>query len=116
MKHIFVLALLILMSISAFAQGNDHAPTVAQCQADGRLWNSQAIENVRFPDLTFKQLQARVNELLQCKTVDPSGDVDYSYGLDMLQKAQQLREMNFMDRHHLWPQFFAEDQQGKGRE
>ncbi len=96
--------------------GQDHAPTVAQCQADQRLWASDLYDgNVKeaVSKLSFQTLQIRVSEMGDCVFVDEERAQHYanlggSYGLVM---AKRLK--NFVERHDLTAQFLAEDAAGK---
>src|SRR5260370_30333770 len=76
-----ILMIAIFVAFPVFGQGIQQAPTVAQCQADRALWQSQAsfffkqktaydIQNTLIMKLTAKEIRARSNEMGDCLTVD----------------------------------------------
>jgi hypothetical protein len=111
MKTSFII-LAILFAAPAFTQEVQHAPTVAQCQADERLWSSK-LEASELNDVTFKTLIDWQHEMNQCRAVDRQHYSDY-YGTEAeAQAVAAAREFNFIRRHDLLDQFLAEDAAGK---
>ena len=116
MKCYLVLAILILAV--ALPQGVtlagqvEHAPTVATCQADQRLWLSELEEDV--PKLPkFEVLMQWDHEIRDCQEVDPENRLKYYNTSVEIHAEQFTRVTNFIDRHGLWNQFEAEDAAGK---
>jgi hypothetical protein len=71
-----VTTILILATAPAFAQQVEHAPTVAQCQADQRLWLSRMEDtNDKLKDVTFKMLSAWTQEISSSPHIKRQGAV-----------------------------------------
>jgi hypothetical protein len=67
MKRVLILSVFVL---AAVGQDVQHAPTVAQCQADQRLWLSH-LEEDDPPHLpTFNVLVSWESEMNDCRTID----------------------------------------------
>jgi len=113
MKRLLVLVSLILTA-SLVGQAVEHAPTVAQCQADQRVWltrledtdNASALPN-------FDVLTKWNSEMSDCQTVDPDRQFKYYNTGVEIRINQGLRLANFVARHGLWDKFVAEDAAGK---
>jgi hypothetical protein len=54
-------------------------------------------------------------EMSECEKVDPELHNRYYNTLGEASSEQIIRLENFLDRPHLWDQFYAEDAQGKRR-
>ncbi len=114
MKTSIILALVILLfPVSNFSQQVEHAPTVAQCQADQAVWLSKLENEHGLDDVAYLSLTAWVNEMLQCKIVDQSNGTKYSNTASEAVAAQQVRASDFIYRHSLWQKFLAEDAAGQ---
>jgi hypothetical protein len=117
MKKLWLLLAIAVPLQSIPAQEVHHAPTVAQCQSDQLLWASKMeVMQPRFAgtaDVSFTQLRDWGVEMLKCSDVDPGGRLRY---FAMIQSRLITRYNNFLNRHHLYDQFLAEDAQGKGRQ
>jgi predicted nucleic-acid-binding Zn-ribbon protein len=118
-----VLAAAILIVAPAFAQEIQHAPTAAQCQADQRLWQSQAgeyfqaakshdVKNTVVVNLTAIELLARSMEMSDCYKVDSENFKMYSLTQCTYAQFFSERATTFMKRHDLMKQFFDEDAAG----
>ena len=119
MNKLWLLLLLVIPYQSIHAQEAKHAPTVALCQADQRLWRSKP-EQAPIPsgvkDVSFTELLNWYTEMKDCINVDPDHRTDYLATLGFVDTTQYTRLVNFLDRHHrTWDQFLAEDEQGQGR-
>ena len=108
MKHLLVLGWLVL-ECSLVGQV-EHAPTVAQCQADQRLWSPQ-IED-KASTLTFDVLKNRGSEMIACYDVDPTNAKDYYTTASSATAVMAARLRKFIQRHQQWDQFIAEDAAG----
>jgi hypothetical protein len=112
MKRLLVVGCLVL---SASLTGQiEHAPTVAQCQADQRLWFS-VIERENSSELVpaFDILTQWHHEMRDCEKVDPDNKWTY-YNTGAEINAEKITRMvSFLDRHGLWGQFKNEDAAGK---
>lgn len=89
----------------------EHAPTVAQCQADQRLWLPQ-IESSD-STLTYDVLSQRASEMSDCASVDPPNNVRYVNTYSEATAVRLMRLSHYVQRHELWMQFEAEDAAGK---
>ena len=113
MKNRFLLILAcFLCSVSVYSQV-EHAPTVAQCQADQRLWFSK-IEEGDSPRLpTYDVLAQWDSEMTDCLKVDPSNTIRYYNTGGEIDAITEMRLEHFLLRHQLWQEFMAEDAAGK---
>lgn len=110
MKRLLVLSGL-LLTASLVGQV-EHAPTVAQCQADQRLWDYQLMhESEKLPDVVV--LQKWSSELRDCMKVDPQTQLQYVFTIDEIDAQTELRLMHFLQRHNLMADFKTEDAAGK---
>ena len=120
MKKLWLLLAIAVPVQFIHAQEVHHAPTVAQCQSDQLLWASKMeVMQPRFAgtaDVSFTQLRDWGVEMLKCSDVDPGGRLRYFATSSMIQSRLITRYNNFLNRHHLYDQFLAEDAQGKGRQ
>jgi hypothetical protein len=111
MKHFLTFAAVLAASLTV-GQDVQHAPTIAQCQADQRLWLSKLegdpSELPKFMDLHQWQV-----EMLDCRLVDHSNIWLYYNTAGEIASSQQNRLYNFVVRQGLWSKFLAEDAAGK---
>jgi len=108
----FLLLVCFLCAVSAYPQV-EHAPTVAQCQADQRLWFSK-IEEGDSPQLPKHEvLSGWANEMSDCLKVDPSNTIKYYNMGAEIDAVLEMRLEHFILRHQLWQEFVAEDTAGK---
>jgi hypothetical protein len=91
----------------------EHAPTVAQCQADQRLWLSKLEENTPQQLPSFTVLNKWKNEMNDCQSVDPSNRLKYYNTQSETDAEQSKRMINFIDRQGLLDKFLKEDEAGK---
>jgi hypothetical protein len=127
MKRI-VLLLLMLTAVPAGTQ--QHAPTVAQCQADAAVWAPPEMQteylkaqtaHIKYgtPNetstnkLPIKEVLARIDEMGDCQKVDHRNWEKFLEIQSFYSNVQTDRVQDFMTRHDLWPQFRSEDAQGK---
>lgn len=126
--------LVCLLFIPLASQEIEHAPTVEQCRADAALWDNQLDEynqaarsliegggklevppNTDIGRLSFIQLNARIEEIVNCHAVDGK-DADlhrlYYRVTNGLSSARDARFKDFVFRHGYYKQFLAEDQKG----
>jgi hypothetical protein len=108
----------LLLASTALAQ---HTPpttpdlTVAQCQADAKLWASDAYDIRVAP---MKTLLAQQKEMTVCRTQVDKGNTGYDYlnASHRVNLAFFTRTEHYLSRHYgdNWrTQFFFEDNQGK---
>lgn len=92
-------------------KGGACTPTFEQCKADIASWQHTGTVGKR--ELSFEVLHLRAKELLYCEIDYP----DAAEQLTWLQVDQQvnsdmaLRYFDFLNRHKLFDQFLAEDEQ-----
>ena len=89
----------------------EHAPTVAQCQADQRLWRSQLDKDAS--SLKYVALRKMAEEMIACDTVDLPNHQDYYDTATVASMNIALRTSAFIQRHQLWNDFLEEDAAGK---
>jgi len=113
MKPIRTLGCLLLTVVITASVGGqvEHAPTVAQCQADQRLWRSQLDKDAS--SLKYGALRKMAEEMIACDTVDPPNHQDYYDAATIASMNIALRASAFIQRHQLWDEFLAEDTAGK---
>jgi hypothetical protein len=110
MKRLVLASSLILMA--SLAGQVEHAPTVAQCQADQRLWMSRTEgPSSQLPE--YNVIVKWTAEMGDCAKVDPDNSFKYYNTEAELTAEQQIRLAHFLDRRNLWQQFIAEDAAGK---
>lgn len=113
MKRLLILSVFVFVAVG---QDIEHAPTVAQCQADQRLWLSEIEANdkdssVQLPDMSV--LHQWLREMNNCITVDPENKTRYYNTVGEIDAEMLLRTESFIRRHALWSKFMGEDAAGK---
>jgi hypothetical protein len=111
MRHLALAVFVVSASVTAQVE---HAPTVAQCQADQRLWLSKL--EVLPPDTNLPAvptLQQWSNEMDECKDVDPKNAWLYFNVTAESNTLQGARMIRFLKRQNLWDKFIEEDAAGK---
>jgi hypothetical protein len=113
MKYVLVLALL-LVPFSSVAQDSavEHAPTVAQCQADQALWRDKLSGDASASTPTYLTIRKWPSEMNDCASVDPSHSDEYLVVAGLAAAGMARREFDFLKRHDLFTQFVTEDNQG----
>jgi hypothetical protein len=102
---------------SLHAQQVQHAPTVEQCRADQRLWFSRLEDLPAIKSVSYKELGNWLVEMGDCEHVNPENQVSVlQHNKAEINAQRVMRLEHFLDRHHLYDQFLAEDAQGKGRQ
>lgn len=78
-KFMVLLAGLCLCSLILKAQVQEvhHAPTVEQCRADRRLWQSKVEESDVVRYVSYTELYFWLFEMHECKKVDSGRDLSY---------------------------------------
>jgi len=120
MKYFLILAVVMATSLTVGWGANqdanqevEHAPTVAQCQADQRLWMADLEEADSKQLPTFHVLTKWADEMTDCEKVDPDNKWGYYNTLTEIGAEKRTRLVNFLDRHGLWDKFKQEDEAGK---
>ena len=109
----FFKGLLMLTLLTASVAGQiEHAPTVAQCQADQRLWLSEIEDTDSTTQPLFSILGQRSHEMSQCEDVDPANRFKYYNTHSEIIAAQTGRMYHYLVRHDLWGRFLTEDAMG----
>lgn len=106
--QLFVLGVVVTSSVAQV----EHAPTVAQCQADQRLWYSR-LENAQTPLPDIKVIRTWVHEMNECDSVDPNNHVAYLTTEAEIMAEQKGRMEHFIARQGLWDKFIEDDAAGK---
>jgi hypothetical protein len=105
------LAFAVLILTASLAGQVEHAPTVAQCQADQRLWLSQVEDNDS--SLKYDALNDMAVEMGRCTKVDPPNEIRYDNVYSEATAVRLMRLKHFLVRHQLWSKFIEEDAAGK---
>jgi hypothetical protein len=90
-----------------------HAPTVAQCQADERLWVSDVEHKTDDTLPSLRILSDWGVEMEDCRKVDPDNQRSYFNLSSEIIALRLTRISHFLDRHNLYQQFIQEDEEGK---
>jgi hypothetical protein len=90
----------------------EHAPTVAQCQADQKLWLSK-VEGPSTGLPGYYTIALWGGEMQDCETVDPSNQFKYYNTMAEITAEEHGRLEHFIERHGSWDTFIAEDTAGK---
>lgn len=112
MRH-FVALSVFFLAASLTAQV-EHAPTVAQCQADQRVWLSKL--EAQPPDMNlpdFTTLRRWSAEMADCEEVDSKNRWLYFNTQSESNNFQAARMFRFLNREHLWDKFIEEDAAGQ---
>jgi hypothetical protein len=117
-----------LFAIPTFAQ--QHAPTVATCQADLAVWYSTdmateyltaeahwSTDKIRnrteIAKAPISEVIARQHEMFDCEKVDEQKSSLYHEAGMFYTTVYTDRVVEFVSRHNLWDQFRKEDAEGK---
>jgi hypothetical protein len=65
-----------MFALAAVGQDAQHVPTVAQCQADQRMWSSELEDDTR-PKPEIDVLQKWTREMRDCEKVDAERKFNY---------------------------------------
>ena len=110
MRYLTLAVFVLTASVTAQVE---HAPTVAQCQADERLWFSKLTDESDSSLPGFEVLHLWAEELSKCQKIDPDPDAEYRDTEAIIHIEQETRLLHFVDRHNLIKQFMEEDAAGK---
>jgi hypothetical protein len=90
----------------------EHAPTIAQCQADQRYWAS-VLEGDSYKLPEYDVLRQWDHEMTVCEKVDPDNKWTYYNTGGEIDSVEMIRMVKFLTRHGLWKKFKEEDADGK---
>jgi hypothetical protein len=112
------LAVATLIAVPALGQEVEHAPTVAQCQADQALWTSRLVEPTKGWEDTVKDTPMKTvvtwgKEMSACSVVDPQNATKYNRTAEYTLLVLGARQADFLRRHDLMGQFWIEDAAGQ---
>ena len=110
MKRFVILAVILTASLRGQVE---HAPTVAQCQADQKLWLSKIEEGHREQLPAFRVLSVWVTEMNDCGRIDTANAWTYSNTSGEIIAEQATRTLDFITRYDLLQKFLEEDAAGK---
>jgi hypothetical protein len=113
MKGLVILGVILSASFVAGQGQIEHAPTVARCQADQRLWLAQLEVDARSNTLpTVDVIRTWSSGMMKCEDVDAANRLKYYDTESEIITERMLRLEHFLDRHDLWQKFKAEDAAG----
>lgn len=98
-------------------------PTLAQCRADQNYFGAQAERSIvqamsspkHYSDidrLPVQELRKRSTEMGLCGLKDPDNAIGYETASTFWASVAEQREFDFIKRHQLLVQFYAEDAKG----
>jgi hypothetical protein len=111
-----VLAFVILVPSIAAGQDAEHAPTVAQCQAEQRWLRAQLEESVQDHSAHLPGIHGIREwelEMSDCENVDPENRLRYHNTESELKVEEKMRMEDFLHRHQLWDRFITADANGE---
>jgi len=111
-----VLAFVILVPSIAAAQDLEHAPTIAQCQAEQRLWRAEIEESVQDHSAHLPGIHGIrewEQEMSDCENVDPENRLRYHNTESELKVEEKMRMEDFLHHHQLWDKFITADADGE---
>ena len=111
-----VLAFVILVPSIAAGQDVEHAPTVAQCRAEQRLWRAEIEESVQDHSAHLPGIHGIrewEEEMSDCENVDPENRLRYRNTESQLMLEEKLRMDDFLHHHQLWDKFITADADGE---
>jgi hypothetical protein len=104
------LAAMLLVGLAAPAWEQTALPlSVEKCRKDAELFRSD--DAVDLP--TSVNLTNQADEMHACAELDEENWPRYHKLFDKFLMADSLRLQDFLSRHNLWAQFYAEDEAGK---
>jgi hypothetical protein len=107
-----MLAFAVVLLAASLTGQVEHAPTVAQCQADQRLWDYEFMhQSEKLPGVGV--LQQWKSEMIACEKVDPQTQLQYLFTADEVDSEILLRMMHFLQRRNMLADFKTEDAAGK---
>jgi len=129
MKHLAAVVSIACLLFVSKSQAQEHAPTMAVCQADLALWHNteeetdylnqetkrinDGVKNTNpLAKLTAIELTLRMIEMADCKSVDKAGSQDYYEMMRFYSDVVADRYRSFLERHDLMRKFRAEDDAG----
>lgn len=111
-----VLAFVILVPPIAAGRDAEHAPTVAQCQAEQRLWRSEIEKSVQDHSAHLPGIHGIrewEQEMSDCENVDPENRLRYQNTESELKAEEKMRMDDFLHHHQLWVKFITADADGE---
>ncbi|HWO32751.1 MAG TPA: hypothetical protein VNO32_28475 [Candidatus Acidoferrum sp.] len=115
MNKICVVMLAVLLFCSTMRgipQQATNGPNAAQCQSDAAMWLPTLEAQGGTIAMTYETLGSWVDEMMQCRDVDPANREKYFHVVAGAVAERANRETNYLVRHDLYKQFLAEDATG----
>jgi hypothetical protein len=110
---VMIAVLLFFPAIRGTVQQAANAPSAAQCQSDAAIWLPTLQAQGGTIAITYETLGGWVDEMMQCRDVDPANREKYFDVASGAVAERANRETNYLVRHGLYKQFLAEDVAGK---
>jgi hypothetical protein len=104
---------LLPLTMRGTARQASNGPSAAQCQSDAAIWLPTLQAQGGTIAITYETLGSWVDEMMQCRDVDPANREKYFNVASGAVAERANRETNYLVRHDLYKQFLAEDVAGK---
>jgi len=110
MRKLWLLLLMVIPLQLIHAQEVKHAPPVAQCRTDQRLWHSKLKDEVSTVAVSFLELEGWTDEMIDCYDADPTFQIQYHKTIREIYATGLMRLRHFLERRNLVDQFLVEDE------
>jgi len=125
MWRAIMLGVVVLTLVLPVGRGQS-LPSKARCRVDEQYFGAQVqrdlllkLQRMSDPRATFsedeipaKELDARIKEMTSCIVVDQANLRNYEEATSTFQSDIEIRENDFIRRHHMLSEFYAEDSRG----
>lgn len=103
----------VILVVTLCSQLGKPTLTLEQCRADQQLWLSRLESPPGVDSIAYMELGKWWHEMHECDVSDPDNHDHYYNTINEIQAVEQLRLVDYLDRHELLLQFFEEDAAGK---
>jgi hypothetical protein len=110
---VIIAVLLLFLTMRGTAQQAPNSPNAAQCQSDAAIWLPTLQAQGGTIAITYETLGSWVDEMMQCRDVDPANREKYFDVASGAVAERANRETDYLVRHGLYKQFIVEDVAGK---
>ena len=104
---------LLFVAVALWSQEVKPSLTLEKCHEDQQLWLTRLESTHGVEQVTYMQLGDWWHEMRECDASDPVNHDQYYNTTSEIQAAEQLRLIDYLDRHNLLVQFVEEDAAGE---